>query len=167
MRVRCFFRLIFEALSSNMFNYRILKLGRLLVSQNKCKEMHNGFNKWKVVQIFWLVTIYTSHGSICLFYLKKLRSAITQTDQMYDQGCGVGGKISDSNSTPPFPKLPTPDSGLSKFSDSRLRLLSIKGMKFGCWNQWKSWCIARNLFQQTFQKKLYHFNRNCQFKSVI
>ena len=34
------------------------------------------------------------------------------------QGCGVGGKISDSNSD--FPKFPTPDSdsGLSKISDS-------------------------------------------------
>jgi len=32
-----------------------------------------------------------------------------------------------------FPKFPTPtpDSDLSKFLDSRLRLLHIKGMKFG------------------------------------
>jgi len=33
-----------------------------------------------------------------------------------------------------FPKFPTPtsDSGLSIISDSRLRLLNRKGMKFGC-----------------------------------
>jgi len=45
------------------------------------------------------------------------------------QGCGAGGKISDSNLSkisdfgfPRFPKFPTPN------SDS----LNIKGMKFGC-----------------------------------
>jgi len=38
----------------------------------------------------------------------------------FNQGCGVGGKMSDSNS------------GLSKISSSRLRLLNIKGMKFSC-----------------------------------
>jgi len=48
------------------------------------------------------------------------------------------------------------------------RLLNIKGMKFGCENQWKSWCTARNLcFNKKFQKKLYHFNRNSQLGSVI
>jgi len=42
----------------------------------------------------------------------------------WQQGCGVGGKIYDSDS----------HSDLSKISDSdsRLRLLNIKGMKFGC-----------------------------------
>jgi len=45
------------------------------------------------------------------------------------------------------------------------RLLNIKGMKFGCSNQWKPW--SRNPFQQKFQKKLYHFNRNSQFTSVV
>jgi len=34
--------------------------------------------------------------------------------------------------------------------------------------QWKSWYTAKNsLFQQTFYKKLYHFNRNSQLGSVL
>jgi len=45
----------------------------------------------------------------------------------YYHGCGVGGKISDSDSNSDlskisdsdFSKFPTPDSGLSKISDSR------------------------------------------------
>jgi len=93
------------------------------------------------------------------------------------QGCVVGVKISDSNSDlykisdsdSHFIKFhtPTPDSGLSKFpTPCRVRLLNIKGMKFGFQNQWKSWCTATNLFQQEFQKKLYHSNRNSQFWSV-
>jgi len=41
-------------------------------------------------------------------------------------------------------------------------------MKFDCKNQWKSWCTARNLcFNKKFQKKLYHFNRNSQLRSVM
>ena len=70
----------------------------------------------------------------------------------FQQGCGVGGKISDSD--------------LSKISDSRLRLLNIKEM-------WllKSMEIVvhskKSLFQQKYQKKLYHFNRNSQFRSVM
>jgi len=41
------------------------------------------------------------------------------------QGCGVGGKISDSDlskiPTPAFPKI-----------DFQLRLFSMKGMTYGC-----------------------------------
>jgi len=33
--------------------------------------------------------------------------------------------------------------------------------------QWKSWYAARILFQQEFHKKLYHFNRNSQLRSVM
>jgi len=43
----------------------------------------------------------------------------------------LGARIAESEvkyPTPTFPKFPTPDSGLSKISDSRL--LNIKGMKF-------------------------------------
>jgi len=43
----------------------------------------------------------------------------------FRQGCGVGGKIFDSD----FPNFRLQ---LSKISDSRLQLLKIKGMKFGC-----------------------------------
>jgi len=34
-------------------------------------------------------------------------------------------------------------------------------------NQWKSWCTARNLFQQKFQNKFHHSNRNSQLRSVM
>jgi len=62
-------------------------------------------------------------------------------------------KISDSDS----------NSDLSKISDadSRLRLLSIKGMKFGFKNQWKLWYTARNL---CFNKS---FKRNCTISTGI
>jgi len=33
-------------------------------------------------------------------------------------------------------------------------------------NQWKSWFTARIMFQQKFQKKLHHLNRNSQLRSV-
>jgi len=70
-----------------------------------------------------------------------------------NQGCGVGGKMSDTNSD------------LSKISDSRLRI-----------QQNEVWLSKRieiavqsknSLFQQKFHKKLYHFNRNSQLRSVI
>ena len=48
--------------------------------------------------------------------------------------------------TQTFPKFPTPPF-------RNFRLLNIKGMKFGCWNQWKSWCTARNLcFNKIFKR---------------
>jgi len=68
-----------------------------------------------------------------------------------NQGCGVGSKISDSESN----LSEISDSGLSEISNTRIRPVNIKGMEFGCWNQWKSWYTARNL---CFNKS---FKRNC------
>jgi len=68
-------------------------------------------------------------------------------------GCGVGGKIFDSDS----------NSDLSKISDSdsRLRFLNIKGMKFVRLTQWKSCWTARN---PCFKKS---FKRNCTISTGI
>ena len=68
-------------------------------------------------------------------------------------GLRVGGKISDSSS----------GIGLSKISDSdsRLRPLKINGIKFGCQNQWKSWCTARSLYFNEC------FKRNCTISTGI
>jgi len=45
-------------------------------------------------------------------------------------------------------KYPTPT-----FQNFRRRLLNIKGMNFGYWNQWKSWYTARNLwFNKSFKR---------------
>jgi len=34
-------------------------------------------------------------------------------------------------------------------------------------NQWKSWCTARILCFNKFRKKLHHFNRYSQLRSVL
>jgi len=80
-----------------------------------------------------------------------------------EAGCGVGGKISDSN----FPKFPTPDSD-SEFPKFPTPAPWHKGNE--TW-MLKSMEVVvhskKSLFQQTFQNKLYHFNRNSQFRSVM
>ena len=47
-------------------------------------------------------------------------------------------------------------------------LLNIKGMKFMLLKSMETGVHSKkSLFQQKFQKKLYHFDRNSQFKSVM
>jgi len=49
--------------------------------------------------------------------------------------------------TPTFPKFPTPT-----FQNFQLRLLNTKGMKFGFYNHWESWCTERNICFNKFFK---------------
>jgi len=89
-----------------------------------------------------------------------------------NQGCGVGGKISDSNCDLcnfwlRLSKISDSDSWRRPFQTLRLQLLDIRGMKFG---SLKSMRIVvhskKSLLQQESQKKLYHINRSSQFRSV-
>ena len=57
--------------------------------------------------------------------------------------------------TPTFPKFPTP-TPLQKGNEIWL----LKLMEIVVHSK-------KSLFQQKFQKKLYHFNRNSQFKSMV
>jgi len=75
------------------------------------------------------------------------------------QGCGVGSKISESDvskiSDSNFPKFPTPT---PQHKGNEIWLLKpteivVHSKKF--------------MFQQKFQKKLWNFNRNSQFKSMV
>jgi len=54
----------------------------------------------------------------------------TNLDKDDKQGCGAGCKIFDSNSY--LSKIYDSDSRFQPFQNFRLRLLNIKGMKFGC-----------------------------------
>ena len=65
------------------------------------------------------------------------------------QGCGVGGKISDSDSNSDLSKISDSDSWTQKEWN-----LTVK-------NHWKSWCIARNL---CFNKS---FKRSCTISTGI
>jgi len=76
--------------------------------------------------------------------------------RLCDQGCGVGGKISDSD----FPKFPTP-------TLQNVRLPATTFQKFQAPDSteneiWllKSMEIVVRSKKPLFQKKLYHFNRN-------
>jgi len=70
-------------------------------------------------------------------------------------GCGVGSKTSDS------------DSNLSKISDFD-SLTYHKGNEIWLLKSMEIVVHSKKpLFQQKFKKKLYHFNRNSQLKSVM
>jgi len=70
------------------------------------------------------------------FEKNQLRSRVAQSEAKYP-------------TLPKFP-TPTPDSDLSKISDFDS---NIKGLKFGCENQCKSWYTARNLcFNKGFKE---------------
>ena len=71
----------------------------------------------------------------------------------HSQGCGVGGKISDSNSDLSKFLTPTP---LHKGNEIWLS----KSMEIVVHSK-------KSLFQQKFQKKLHHFNRTSQFRCVM
>ena len=97
--------------------------------------------KWRTDYArWWFVWCFMLHNKSLVF----LKMPIVQ-------GCGVGGKISDSNlskiSTPTFQHF-----RLRPLQNFRLRLLNVKGMKFGCQHQWKSCCAAKNLcFNENFK----------------
>ena len=65
------------------------------------------------------------------------------------------GKYLNPTPTPTFPKFPTPTP-----CHQRNEIWLLKSMEIVMHKQ-------KSLFQQKFHNKLYHFNRNSQFKSVI
>jgi len=79
----------------------------------------------------------------------------------FEQGYGVGG---EKHSNYDLSKISDSRLGLSKISDSRLHKVNetwmLKSMEIVVHSK-------KSLFQQKFQKKLYHFNRNFQFRSVM
>ena len=102
------------------------------------------------------------HRANATQFNKLYRRALNVTKLVnLQQGCGVEGKISNSD----LSKISDFDFTLRPFQNfdsvSGLRLLNINGMKFGCWNQWKSWCTAKNL---CFNKS---FKRNCTILTGI
>ena len=67
-------------------------------------------------------------SSFCGEFCPLIRYSVCVCVCVCDQSCGVGGKMVKLQLRP----------------FQNFRLLNINGMKFGCWNRWKSWCTARN-----------------------
>jgi len=63
-------------------------------------------------------------------------------------------RVAESEVTYPIPKFPTPEDRGNEI------WLLLKSMEIVVHSK-------KSLFQQKFQKKLYHFNRISQFRSVI
>ena len=90
-----------------------------------------------------------------------------------NQGCGVGGKISDSNTDFDLFKISDSNSGFSKFPTPTFpKFLNPTPQHTGkeIWLLKSMEIVVHSkkpLFLQKFQKKLYHFNRNSRFRSVL